>query len=100
MDIEQLKLVLEAVSGAGDDVKDVAVWYFITSILKPIITVVGLLGAFLIVGKIILTGLGYRRRLINIALELGIDPVYYDTLDDEKLWIDAIRNLKANQSNK
>jgi hypothetical protein len=38
MDIEKLKLILEAVGAATDTAKTVAIWYFIMSILPYILT--------------------------------------------------------------
>lgn len=53
MDTEQLKLILEAIRGAGDGAKDVAVMYLLVALVKPVLGTAAVIACVAIIGNVI-----------------------------------------------
>ncbi len=68
MDLEQLKLILEAVSNAGDGAKEFGIWYLIATALPDIVTSVCKATALIVVAY--LAASVFRQYLNDELLKL------------------------------
>ena len=94
MDVENLKLVLDAVKAAGDDVRTVAVLYIVSSLISPILTFAFGLCVLRTVFRVIrfLSDAQEAARLMATALGVNVGTTWY--LNNTECCLGKIEQLK------
>jgi len=94
MDIEQLKLVLEAINAAGGEAKEFGFWWLACRSLSPVLCFVFFMTALVMISRAINRHLMIDHAACEIASEFDYAVHCYWDRHDTAAVIQRIRDLK------